>query len=179
MANNIFPDEEEIMSRLYIARRQDKISADRIVFKAAKRVARKLNKLIEDGQDTNTFLIAIILAGFKDCVDLGLNLFLIGLFPIIGQLLGLFISATLMYFLWGKGWFNTTKIKIIWWVFGLIFDNLPLLNTMPMTVFTVLMAWHVVRKKARKAKENLEKLNEKTIEELEKIEKETEIEDIE
>ncbi len=176
MPNNTFPDEEEMMSRLYIARRQDKISADRIVLEAAERVARKLNKLIEDGHDTTAFLIAILLAAFKDCVDLGLNLFLIGLFPILGQLPGLFISATLMFFLWGKGWFNKTKIKIIWWVFGIFFDNLPLLNTMPMTVFTVLMAWHVVRKKARKAEEDLEKIKEKTLEELEEIEKDTEIE---
>ncbi len=45
-----------------------------------------------------------------------------------------------------------------------------------MTVFTVLMAWHVVRKKARKAEEDLEKIKEKTLEELEEIEKDTEIE---
>jgi hypothetical protein len=147
-----------------------------LVLEAAKRVAVKLNKLIEDGHDTTAFFIAIILASFKDCVDLGLDLFfLIGEIPILGQLPGLFISATLMYFLWGKGWLNKTKIKIIWWVFGLFFDNLPLLNDIPMTVFTVLIAWHVVRKKAGQAEEDLEKLSEKTQEELEEIERETEI----
>ncbi len=148
---------------------------EKSVFEVAERVAKKLNKLIEDGHDSTAFFIAILLAALKDFVDLGLNFVLIGMFPILGQLPGLFISAVLMYFLWGKGWFNKTKIKIIWWVFGLFFDNLPLLNTMPITVFTVLMAWHVVRKKARKAEEDLEELNEKTIEELEEIEKETEI----
>ena len=176
MENNRFPDEEEAMERLYMARMQDKISAEKLVFVVAERVARKLNKLIEEGHDSAAFFIAIFLAAIKDSVDWGSDLFLIGLIPIVGQLPGLFISAILMYFLWGKGWFNKTKIKIIWWVFGLFFDNLPLLNDMPMTVFTVLMAWHVVRKKARKAEKDLEKLNEKTIEELEKIEKETEIE---
>lgn len=171
MANRTSYNEEEMMERLHMARMQDKISAENFVFKTAERVAIKLNKLIEDGHDATAFFMAILLAAFKDCVDLGIDLVLIGEIPILGQLPGLFISATLMYFLWGKGWFNTTKIKIIWWVFGLFFDNLPLLNALPMTVFTVLMAWHVVRKKAEGAEENLKELKKKTMRELEEIEK--------
>ena len=176
MANDMFLDEEERVAGLHMARMQDKISAEKAVFEIAERVAKKLNKLIEDGHDTTAFFIAILLAAFKDCVDLVLDFILIGEIPILGQLPGLFISAILMYFLWGKGWFNKTKIKIIWWVFGLFFDNLPLLNALPMTVFTVLMAWHVVRKKTEKSEEDLKDLIKKTIEELEKIERETEIE---
>ncbi len=165
--------ENERMAMLNEGRMQDKISAEKFVFEAAQRVANKLNKLIDQGHDTIAFGIAIILAIIKDGVDIGLDFIIIGEIPIIGQLPGLFISATLMYFLWGKGWFNTAKVKILLWGLGMFFDNLPfLINDLPMTVLTVLMAWHVVRERAKKAEENLRELSKKTQEELEAIEQE-------
>lgn len=167
--NNI---EEQRMAGLQQARMADKISAEGFVIGIAERVAGKLNKLIEQGHDTTAFGIAIFLACIKDGVDIGLDfLFGFGEIPILGQLIGIFISASLMYFLWGKGWFNTTKVKILLWGLGFFADNLPfLINDLPMTVLTVLMAWHVMRKKAREAEEQMPKLFEKTIEELEAIE---------
>ncbi len=147
---------------------------EKFALEAAERVAGKLNELIKQGHETPAFLMAILLAAFKDCLDLGLNIFLIAELPIIGQLPGIFLTATLFLFLWGKGWFNSTKVKIILWVLGFFFSNIPILNAAPITVLTVLMAWHVVRKKARKAEDDLKDLKEKTIEELEEIEKETE-----
>lgn len=165
--------ENERLARLQEERLADKISAEKFVLETAERVAIKLNKLIEQGHDTTAFGIAIILACLKDGVDIGLDFIVVGEIPILGQLPGLFISAILMYFLWGKGWFNTTKVKILLWGVGLVFDNLPLLiNDLPMTVLTVFMAWHVVRKRARKAEENMQELNKKTIEELKIIEQE-------
>lgn len=165
--------ENERLAMLNEGRMRDKISTEKFVFEAAQRVAVKLNKLIEQGHDTTAFGIAIILACLKDGVDIGLDFIIIGEIPILGQLPGLFISATLMYFLWGKGWFNTTKVKVLLWGLGLFVDNLPLLiNDIPMTVLTVLMAWHVVRKRARKAEENMQELSKKTEEELITIEQE-------
>ncbi|MBI2451093.1 MAG: hypothetical protein HYV52_02015 [Parcubacteria group bacterium] len=148
---------------------------DKAALAIAQRIANKLNNLIEQGHDTIAFLLAILLAFLKDGMDVILDLMLIGEIPIIGQMPGILISAILMYFLWGKGWFNTTKVKIILWGLGVFADNLPfLINDLPLTVLTVLMAWHVVRKRAKKAKKDLDKLSKKTIKELEQIDKELE-----
>jgi hypothetical protein len=168
--NNI---EEQRMARLQQERMQDKISAEQYVTELAQRAAGKLNQLIAQGHDTTAFGIAIILACLKDGVDIGLDFIVIGEIPILGQLPGIFISASLMYFLWGKGWFNTTKVKILLWGLGMFFDNLPfLVNDLPMTVLTVFMAWHIVRERAKKAEEDLGELSKKTQEELGAIEQE-------
>lgn len=165
--------EEERLAQLQQARLLEKIEAESGITEMAAKVAAKLNQLIAQGHDTTAFGVAIILACLKDGVDIGLDLIVIGEIPILGQLPGLFISATLMYFLWGKGYFNTTKVKIILWGLGFFADNLPfLINDLPMTVLTVLMAWHVVRKRARKAEENMQELSKKTEEELIAIEQE-------
>ena len=85
----------------------------------ARRLVAKLNKEIAMGNDVIAFEIAISLAILKDGVlDILLDFFGIGLIPIIGQIPGWFLSAFFTYFLWGKGWFNTTKIRIVWWSFG-------------------------------------------------------------
>lgn len=163
--------EEQRMSRLNQARAEaDKINTEQSVVEFAQKVAGKLNKLIEQGHDTTAFGIAIALACLKDGVDIGLDFIIVGEIPIIGQSPGIFISVALIYFLYGKGYFNNTKIKIILWGLGLFADNLPfLINDLPMTVLSVLMAWHVVRKRARKAEEDMQELPKKTMEELETI----------
>ncbi len=163
MANGIEAMEEQRMGRLQQERFQDKISMEESVKDLSERVAAKLNQLIAQGHDTIAFGIAIGLAILKDGVDE---------IPIIGWFLGLFVSATLMYFLWGKGWFNQTKVKIILWGFGLFFDNIPILSVIPISVLTILMAWHIVRKRAKKAEEDLAELGKKTQEELEVLEQE-------
>lgn len=140
----------------------------------AGRTAEKLNEMIEQGHETGAFVIAILLACIKDGMDDILDLLLIGNIPILGQLPGFFVSATLMYFLWGKGWFNTTKVKVIVWVLGFFIDNMPAVNALPLTVLSVIMAWHVVRKKARGAEEKLQNLHQYSFEELENINEEAE-----
>ncbi len=145
--------EEERMMQLEETRAAEwKISAERLVTDLAQRVASKLNQFIAQGHDTTAFSIAILLALLKDGVDIGLDFTVIGEIPIVGQPPGIFISAVLMYFLWGKGYFNRTKVKILLWGLGFFADNLPILiNDLPMTMLTVLMAWHVVSKRAEKA----------------------------
>ena len=173
---NDSPDEEEIeyQQNLRRARLDSVISVESAVLELAQKAAVKLNKQIELGHETTAFTIAIVLAIFKDgALDIGLDLLGgFGEIPILGQLPGLFVSAALFYFLWGKGWCNTTKVKAIIWILGIFIDNLPLANELPMTVLTVFMAWHVVHKKAGEAEEKLQTLNEKTMEELEIIEQE-------
>lgn len=170
--------EDERAVQLHQLRLKDAMDAEKFVRKTALRVAIKLNQLIAQGHETTAFSIALLLAALKDGVDIGLDfLFLAGEIPLVGQLPGMFISATLFYFLWGKGYFNSTKVRIVIWTLGIFIDNLPVANDLPMTILTVFWAWHVVRGRAWDAEKNLKELNEKTLEELEVIEQETEISD--
>lgn len=167
MEDNLSATEEERLQQL---------EKERMIFSVedlAQRVADKLNKMIAQGHENTAFAIAVFLAILKDIVDIGLDFFGIGEIPILGQLPGLFISAILMYFLWGKGWFNKTKVKLVLWGLGFFVDNLPfLINDLPMTTLTVFVAWHVIRKRARRAEQDLEKLHELTEEELMAMEQE-------
>lgn len=136
---------------------------------AAKSLAGKLNKQIEMGHESTAFSIAIMLAIMKDALDLGLDAVLIGLIPVVGQLPGYFLSAVLTYFLWGKGWFLKSKMKIIYLVCSVFFDNLPLFNALPLNTINVLYAWKVVKESgesAAKTMENLHALSEKELAEL-------------
>ena len=136
---------------------------------AARLLVQKLNKEIADGHDSVAFMLAILLAIMKDGLDFILDILGVGLIPILGQIPGYFLSAFLMVFLWGKGYFLKGKIKIIYWIFGLFFDNLPAFNALPLNTLTVIYAWHVVRKRAGKAREKLDdvkKLTEQEVEDL-------------
>lgn len=177
MAYNTSPDEEEIMSRLYIARRQDRLSAEKFVVKAAERVAKKLNKMIETGHDDSAFMIALLLAAFKDFLDIILGILLIGLIPGVSFFIGLFLTSFMFFFMFGKGWFLKTRLKIWFWILGLFVDGLPVFSALPINVLLVLYAWRLTKKKMRKAEEDLDNLKEKTLEELEEIDKDTGIED--
>lgn len=169
MADTTIETENDYAAGLAEVRNQDRIKAEESTLSAAKKLAGKLNQLIAQGHDTTAFSIALLLAALKDGVDIGLDLILVGEIPLVGQMPGMFISATLVYFLWGKGWFNTAKIRIIIWGLGLVVDNAPLVNDLPMTVLTVLWAWHIVRERAQYAEKNKRELGEKTMDELEMI----------
>jgi len=130
------------------------------IAEAAERVAVKLNEEIAKGHEATAFFIAIAIAAVKDALDI----LQLG-FPV----LSVFLSLILTYFLWGKGWFLKTRIRIIWFVLGIIFDNLPIFSFLPVQTIAVFYAWHIVRKRASAAEEKLEnikKLTEKEIEEL-------------
>jgi hypothetical protein len=139
------------------------------VTNAAKSLVDKLNKKIAMGEETTAFSIALLIAVIKDSMDIILDLAIIGLFPIIGQLIGYFVSTFLFFFLLGKGWILNKKLKIMYWILGFFFDNLPLFNALPVSTLNVLYAWRVVRKngeKAKKTKAMFKELTEKQIEEL-------------
>ena len=157
----------------------EEIEITAVLEQAAKRLAEKLNQEIERGNDFVAFIFAILLAAIKDALDIWLTAFLVGLVPIIGELPGIFLSLFLTFFLWGKGWFLKTKIKIIWWVLGFFFDNLPVVSVLPMNTLLVLYAWHNVRKRAKAAEEKIEKIEELTEKEIEELDKDISLLDAE
>jgi len=161
--NNYIDKRQKISYYLGMGLLQD----ERLILDIAKRVADKLNKQIAMGHETFAFSIVIGVAVLKDLVLDPASDFA----PIVGQIvLSLPVSAFLMYFLWGKGYFNKQKGRIFWWLLGIFIDTTWLFNLIPITTVTVLMAWRTVHKKGIKAQVSLDKLHEKTLEELEKIE---------
>ncbi len=170
MANGATTIEEERMMNLQRARNLE--NSEKLVTEMARKVAAKLNQLIAEGHDTTAFGIAIILAIIKDgLMDWALDFIIVGEIPILGQLPGIFLSAVLFYFMYGKGMFRGKIFARITLFF--IADNLPFfINNAPITTLGVLYAWRNVRRKAREAEEHMKELSKKTQEELEAIEQE-------
>lgn len=138
---------------------------------AGKKLAEKLNEEIERGDTNTAFFIALNIALFKDFQDVIVDFVGLGEIPLIGELIGLFCFAALTYFMWGKGWFLKTRLRIYWWVFGLFVDNLPLFNVLPIDTLLVLYAWHLVRKRSQAAKKQLGELNQLTEKEVAELNK--------
>lgn len=135
---------------------------------ATKKLAGKLDQMIQQGNDSSVLLIGISLALLKDGVaDIALDFLLIGEIPVIGQLPGMAVSIGLMYFMWGSGMMvNKIKTKV---VLLLVVDMFPLLNNIPMTVVAVLMCWQGVKERALKAQSDLSDLNNKTNAEIQAL----------
>lgn len=135
----------------------------------ARKLAEKLNIEIEKGNDDTAFMIALLLAAFKDFLDIVLDFLLIGLIPGVSFAIGLFLTSFLFFFMLGKGWFLKWKIKFWFWFLGLFIDGLPLFNALPINVLLVLYAWRLTKKRAEKGKlklKDLSNLTEKEINEL-------------
>ncbi len=147
------------------------VKRKKAVLDLAKSIADKLNKKIETGEETSAFVIALGIAILKDILDAGLTLTLIEFYPFLGQIPGILVSAILMYFLWGKGWFLKWKARAILFVIG---DNIPLIDFLPLSTIMVLWAWRNVRKQAEEARGNMVDLHLKTFEELTKIDADVE-----
>src|SRR3989338_5750678 len=91
----------------------------------ARALAGKLNEEIAKGNDNTAFMIAMLLATFKDFLDIILTLTMVGLIPGVNFAVGLFLTSFLFFFMLGKGWFLKWKLRIWFWILGLIFDGLP------------------------------------------------------
>jgi len=171
MNNRATTIEEERIMNLQRARFARKIGAERAVAALAQKLADKLNKIIADGNDKSAFLVVVTLALIKDgLLDIGLDFLGIGLIPIVGQIPGYFVSATLFYFMRGKGMLRGKMFGRVLVFF--LADSFPLVEELPITVFAVLFAWRGLVKKARQAERDLPVLAQKTQEELEAIEQE-------
>ena len=162
--------EEERAGRLNKRRLLDTASLQGAVSASAEGVAEKLERMIEKGDDKTALFIVLFIALLKDGVlDIGLDFVGgAGLIPILGQIPGVFLSAVLFYLMWGRGMLKGT---IFAWVISLfVADNLWILEEFPLTTVAVLIAWHGLVKKIRKARADRERLMEVEEEELARLE---------
>lgn len=143
----------------------------KIITSSAKLLAQKLNEEIEKGNDDRAFMIAMLLAGFKDFLDIVLTFLGIALIPGVSFMIGLFLTSFLFFFMLGKGWFLKWKIRLWFWVLGLFIDGLPAFSALPINVLLVLYAWRLTKKRAKKAQEKLKDLNNLTEKEIAELNK--------
>ena len=136
---------------------------------AAESLAKKLNEEIAKGNDDTAFMIAFLLAGFKDFLDIILVLTAVGLIPGVTWGTGLFLSGFLFFFMLGKGWFLKWRLRLGYWVLCWFFDGLPGFNTLPINSLMVLYAWRLAKKRQRKATEKLQELHTMTDAEMEAL----------
>ncbi|MEX2010416.1 MAG: hypothetical protein WD874_01265 [Parcubacteria group bacterium] len=136
---------------------------------AARELAGKLNREIAKGNDTQAFMLAMILASFKDFLDIILTFTLIGLIPGVNFTLGLFLTSFLFFFMLGKGWFLKLRIKIWFWVLGLLVDGLPAFSVLPMNTLLVAYAWRLAKKRGVTAQEKLHNLENLSTREVQRL----------
>lgn len=142
------------------------VNIEQTITSAAKGLAEKLNTEIEKGNDTGAFTLALLLASFKDFLDIVLTILLIGLIPGVTFCVGLFLTTFLFFFLLGKGWFLETRLKVWFWILGLFFDGLPAFSALPTNTLLVLYAWNLTKKRAAKARLKLKDLKSLSIQEI-------------
>jgi|GEM_PF-5812128 len=164
---------------LAVARRSTALLLKHEIKLIAKKIAAKLEKQIRDGDDVAAISILIFLAFLKDgLLDIGLDFLGIGLIPIIGQAPGWAVSTILYYFMFGKGYFLKQRAKMnarAWlYVLGFIVDGLPVVEELPATTLMVVHTIRLIKKRARQAKIDLQKLNSATDDEVRRLEKELE-----
>jgi len=142
------------------------LNLEKRVVSAAKGLAAKLNEEIAKGNDTGAFMLAVLLAAFKDFIDVVLAFLVVGEIPGVNFLVGLFLTSFLFFFMLGKGWFLKWRIKFWFWVLGLFVDGLPVVGILPMNTLLVLYAWRITKKRAEKGKLKLRNLNNLTEKEI-------------
>lgn len=150
-----------------------------------RRVAEKLNKEIERGNEIGAFTFALLFIAIpKDMLD-GFYTTAVGFLqaiPGIGQMLavggapakfivGAVLSATLYFFMLRKGWFIRWKIRIWYFILGFFVDNLPAADILPMSTFMLLYAWKNVHVRAARARKKLLELAKISKEEIENLDK--------
>lgn len=114
--------------------------------KAATELALKHREAIENGR-FSPFIPALAMAIAKDC--------LFDIVPVLGNLLGLFITVYLFVFLWGKGkW----KVRIVIFLLSL-FDIIPAVNLIPFSTICVLYAYSQAKGHAKESEKKLAELN--------------------
>ncbi len=150
----------------------------------ARRLVAKLNKEIEKGNDFAAFMLAIMLAMFKDFIDIvffalkallaftGFGIAIALPLVIITWVFGLFLSFFIFFFLHGKGWFLRMRIRIYYLIFACFIGTLPGFSALPLNTILVLYSWRLVKKRAKKAEEKLKSVNRMTKEEMKSLERE-------
>lgn len=144
---------------------------ERQIIEGAKKLAQKLNKEIEKGNDKTAFMIALMIAAFKDFLDVILTSLAIGLIPGVNFFIGLFLTSFLFFFMLRKGWFLKFRIKFWFWFLGLFIDGLPGFSVLPINILLVLYAWKITKKRSAKSELKLKNLNKLTNQEIEALNK--------
>jgi hypothetical protein len=129
------------------------------IIESAKKLADKLNEEIEKGNDTSAFLVALGVAILKDSMDIILSFAVVGLVPGVGLAISLFVTTFLFFFMLGKGWFLSARLRFWFWVLSFFVDGLPLFNTLPTSSLLVLYAWRLTKKRAADGSTKLKRLN--------------------
>jgi hypothetical protein len=162
--------EDERLMRLEEARRIEEEAEEtrRLVGGIAQRVAFKLNALVEEGHATGVFTFMLAIAIAKDgLMDWLLDFLIIGEIPLVGQIPGALMGATLWFFMRMRGSYAKRKFRQI---ILLTIDCLPFfINNLPLTTLSVLWMWSDAKKDAEKAEVNLVDLKNKTRQELKAI----------
>ncbi|MEK7194078.1 MAG: hypothetical protein AAB660_00120 [Patescibacteria group bacterium] len=139
------------------------------IISGAQELAGKLNAEIAKGNDTTAFMIALLLATFKDFLDVILTITLVGLIPGVNFAIGLFLTSFLFFFMLSKGWFLKTRIRVWYWILGLFFDGLPGFAALPINSLLVLYAWRLAKKRKAGAEMKLENLDHLTTNEVARL----------
>jgi hypothetical protein len=149
----------------------------------AEKIAHKLDKEIAKGHTTEAFSIALMMA-----LSIDFTKFILGLLEVLLALTGIgiiadgilklvewsiatLISLALSIFMFGKGWFIGTRARFNWWILTLIFPILPVFDMLPNQTVQVIYAWHLVKKRAKRAQKKKEELKKKTFQELSRLDR--------
>ncbi|MEA2006771.1 MAG: hypothetical protein U9O20_01245 [Patescibacteria group bacterium] len=104
----------------------------------------KLRHELKQGEGS-ALKLALFFATVIDFIDI---------IPVAGWLVTLFFKPILFIMLWGYG---TWKLKLLRAVL-LMFDCIPLVNKIPMSVASVVYTYHVINKRKKEARKELDEL---------------------
>lgn len=94
--------------------------------------------------------VLVIALAFAFAIDF------IDLVPVAGWMVNWFFKPALFFMLWGYG---TWKLKLTRAVL-IIFDLVPFVSVLPMSVVSVVYTYHVIKKREKEARQELEELRE-------------------
>ncbi len=127
----------------------------------------ELNRQVEAGRSPATFILAMMLATFKDFIDvvfvslkglLGFTGFGIAIalpLVIITWAISLFLAVFIYFMLRNQGWLTGIKSRIYFGLFAVIIGSLPIVSALPITSIFVYWKWHSVKKRAELAERRL------------------------
>jgi len=132
----------------------------KIVSKISAPVLRKMMKAVED-KDTWVWPFAIGLALLNDFIDI----LVIGSIPFLGDIIDITTGFILFMFLFNIGGHIRIKVRVAI-ILANFFEFIPFVDFIPVWTICILYAWHIVRKRGKKAEEGLRTKNRRIISEF-------------
>lgn len=144
---------------------------------AAQKASDWLVSEIKAGHAYGVLTAVILLALVKDFFEAITNFFVVGFIldvvPGLRFIINGFFFGILHFFMQNGGWFFNKKLyyelRILLWGLGFFIENVPAINTLPMTTISVFMIWRKIKKRAEEAKIEQENLHYLAAEEIERI----------